>query len=66
MGNNALPFRTVTKREEQKLRVFENKLLRKIFGAKKNKINGEWRKFHNVELQKLYCLPNIIRNLKLR
>ena len=53
-------------REEHRLRVFENKVLRKIFGAKRNKITGEWRKLHNAELRALYSSPNIIRNLKLR
>ena len=44
--------------------MFENKVLRKIFGAKKDEITGEWRKLHNVELHALYSSPNIIRNLK--
>ena len=48
------------------LRVFENKVLMKIFGAKRNEIAGEWRKLHNAELHALYSSPNIIRNLKLR
>ena len=46
--------------------MFENKVLRKIFGAKKDEIAREWRKLHNVELHELYFSPNIIRNLKLR
>ena len=49
-----------------RLRAFENKVLRKIFGAKKDEITGEWRKLHNVELHALYSSPNIIRNLKSR
>ena len=53
-------------REEHRLRVFENKVLRKIFGAKKDEITGEWRKLHNAKLHALYSSPNIIRNLKLR
>ena len=53
-------------REEQRLRVFKNKVLRKIFGAKRDKIAEEWRKLHNAELHALYSLSNIIRNLKLR
>ena len=53
-------------REEQRLRVFENKVPRKIFGAKRDEITGEWRKLHNVELHALYSSPNIIRNLKSR
>ena len=46
--------------------MFEKKLLRKIFGGKRNEITGEWRKLHNDELHSLYSLPNIIRNIKSR
>ena len=46
--------------------MFENKVLRKIFGAKRDEITGEWRKLHNVELHALYSSPNIISNLKSR
>ena len=53
---------SLTLREEHRLRVFENKVLRKIFGAKKEEITGEWRKLHNAELQALYSSPNIIRS----
>ena len=53
-------------REEHRLRVFENKVLRKIFGAENDKITGEWRKLHNTELHALYSSPNIIRTLKSR
>ena len=53
-------------REEHRLRVFENKVLRKIFGAKRDKITGDWRKLHNAELHALYSSPNIIRDLKSR
>ncbi|KAJ4434049.1 hypothetical protein ANN_16368 [Periplaneta americana] len=56
---------TLTLREEQRLRVFENKILRKIFGAKKDEVTGEWRKLHNT-LHALYSLPDIIRNMKSR
>ena len=52
--------------KQQRLRVFENKVLRKIFGAKKDEISGEWRKLHNAELHALYSSPNIIRSLKSR
>ncbi|KAJ4437486.1 hypothetical protein ANN_17630 [Periplaneta americana] len=55
---------TLTLREEHRLRVFENKVLRKIFGAKRDEVTGEWRKLHNTELHALYSSPNIIRNLK--
>ncbi|KAJ4435463.1 hypothetical protein ANN_18079 [Periplaneta americana] len=57
---------TLTLREEQKLRVFENKVLRKIFGAKRDEVTGEWRKLHNAELHALYSSPDIIRNIKSR
>ena len=53
-------------REEHRLRVFENKVLRKIFGTKKDEITGEWRKLHNAELHALYSSSNIIRSLKSR
>ena len=43
--------------------MFENKVLRKIFGAEKDEIIGEWRKLHNAELHALYSSPNIIRIL---
>ncbi|KAJ4443860.1 hypothetical protein ANN_05647 [Periplaneta americana] len=55
-----------TEQEEQRLRVFENKVLRKIFGAKKDEVTGEWRKLHNTELHALYSSPDIIRNIKSR
>ena len=57
---------SLTFRDEHRLRVFENTVLRKIFGAKKDKITGEWKKLHNVELHALYYSPNIIRSLKSR
>ena len=52
-------------REELRLRVFKNKVLRKIFGAKRDEITGEWRKIHNAGLHALYSSPNIIRNVKI-
>ncbi|KAJ4427807.1 hypothetical protein ANN_25461 [Periplaneta americana] len=57
---------TLTLREEHRLRVFENKVLRKIFGAKRDGVTGEWRKLHNTELHALYSSPDIIRNIKSR
>ncbi|KAJ4440235.1 hypothetical protein ANN_08374 [Periplaneta americana] len=57
---------TITLREEHRLRVFENKVLRKIFGAKRDEVTGEWRKLHNAELHALYSSPDIIRNIKSR
>ena len=55
-----------TLREEQRLRIFENKVLGKIFGAKRDEITGEWRKLYSAELHALYSSPNIIRDLKSR
>jgi hypothetical protein len=52
--------------EEHRLRVFEKKVLRRIFGPKKDEVTGEWRKLHNEELRDLYSLPNIIRIIKSR
>ena len=51
--------RSLTLREESRLRVFENRILRRIFGSKRDE-NGEWRGLHNEELHSLYRLPNII------
>jgi hypothetical protein len=45
-------------KEEHRLRVFEKRVLRKIFGSKRDKESGEWRKLHNSELHDLYCSPN--------
>jgi hypothetical protein len=53
-------------REERRLRIFENRVLRGIFGSKKDEITGEWRKLHNEELCDLYCSPNIVRVIKSR
>jgi hypothetical protein len=52
--------------EEHRLRVFENRVLRKIFGPKRNEVVGGWRKLHNEELHNLYCSPSIIRIIKSR
>ena len=52
-------------REERELRVFQNRILRRIFGPKKDE-NGEWRRLHNEELHSLYPLPNIVRMIKSR
>ncbi|KAJ4451062.1 hypothetical protein ANN_02499 [Periplaneta americana] len=57
---------TLTLREEQRLRVFENRVLSKIFGAKRDEVTGEWRKLHNAELHELYPSPDIIGNIKSR
>jgi hypothetical protein len=53
-------------REESRLRVFENRVLRRIFGPKRDEVAWEWRRLHNKELYALYFSPNIIRVIKLR
>jgi hypothetical protein len=53
-------------REEHRLRVFENRVLRKIFGPKRDEVTGEWRKLLNEELYGLYSSPHIIRVIKSR
>ena len=52
--------------EERKLRVFENMVLRRIFGPRGDEVTGEWRRLHNEELNDLYCSPNIVRVIKWR
>ena len=56
----------VVKLGELRLRVFENKVRRKIFGTKRDASTGEWRKLHNAELHALHSSLNIIRDLKTR
>jgi hypothetical protein len=53
-------------REESRLRVFENKVLRRIFGPKRDEVKGEWRRLHNKELYALSSSPNVIRVIKSR
>jgi hypothetical protein len=48
------------------LRVFENRVLRRVLGSKRNEVTGEWRKLHNKELYAMYSSPNIIRVIKSR
>ena len=57
---------SLTLREECRLRVFENRVLRRIFGTKRDEVTGEWRKLHNEELNNLYSSPNIVRVIKSR
>jgi hypothetical protein len=57
---------SLTLREEHRLRVFENRVLRRIFGPKRDKVTGGWRKLHNEELYGLYSLPSIVRVIKAR
>jgi hypothetical protein len=57
---------SLTLREEHRLRVFENRVLRRIFGPKRDEVTGEWRKLHNGELHNLCSSPDIIRQLKSR
>ena len=57
---------SLTMKEERRLRVFENRVLRGIFGAKGDEVTGEGRKLHNEELNDLYCSPNIVRVIKYR
>jgi len=51
-------------KEESRLRVFENRVLRRMFGLKRDEVTGEWRKLHNEELNDLYSSPNIFRVIK--
>ena len=57
---------SLTLREERRLRVFENRVLRRVFGPKRDEVTGEWTKLHNEELSDLYFLPNIVRVVKSR
>jgi len=57
---------SLTLREERRLRVFENRVLRSIFGHKRDEVTGEWRKLHNEQLNDVYTSPNIVRVIKTR
>jgi hypothetical protein len=57
---------SLTLREEHRLRVFENRVLRRIFGPKRDGVTGEWRRLHNEELNDMYSSPNNIREIKSR
>jgi hypothetical protein len=56
----------LTIREEHRLKVFENTMLRRIFGAKRQEVTGDWRKLHNEKLHNLCSLLNITRTIKSR
>jgi len=57
---------SLTPREERRLRELQNRMLRRIFGPKRDEVTGEWRKLHIEELNDLYCSPNIVRIIKSR
>jgi hypothetical protein len=57
---------SLTLREEHRLRAFEDRVLRRIFGPKRDEVTGEWRKLHSEELHNLYSSPDIIRQVKSR
>jgi len=57
---------SLTLRKERRLRVLENRVLRRIFGPKRDEVTGEWRKLNNEELNDLYSSPNIVQVIKLR
>jgi hypothetical protein len=57
---------SLTLRKEHALRVFENRVMRRIFGLKRDEVTGGWRKLHNEELRDLYSSPRMIRIIKSR
>jgi hypothetical protein len=59
-------YRNYVLREEHRLRVFENRVLRRIIGPKRDEVTGEWRKVYNFELHNFYSSPDIIRQVKSR
>ena len=57
---------SLTLKEERRLRMFEKRVLRRIFGPRRGKVTGEWRKLHNEKLSDLYSSPNIVQVIKSR
>src|SRR5215472_3935953 len=57
---------SLTLREERRLRVFEDKVLRRIFGPRRDEVTGDWRRLHNEEINVLYFSPNMVRVIKSR
>jgi len=55
---------SLTLREEHRLRVLENRVLRRIFGCKRDQVKGEWRKLHTEDLNDLYCAPSVVQVIK--
>jgi len=55
---------SLTLREERSLSVFENRVLKIIFGSQRDEVTGEWRKLHNEKIKDLYCSPNVVRVTK--
>jgi hypothetical protein len=57
---------SLTLREEHRLGVFENTVLRRIFGPKRNEVMGDWRKLHDEELHNLYSSPSVIKSRRMK
>jgi hypothetical protein len=57
---------SLTLKEERRIRVFKNWMLRRVFGHKRDEVTGEWRKLHNEQIRNFYSLPNIVRVVKSR
>jgi len=57
---------SLTLLEERRLRVFENMVLRRLFGPRRDEVTGDWRRLYNEEINDLYCSPNIVRVIKWR
>jgi len=57
---------SLTLREERRLKLFENKVLRRIYGPRRDEVTGDWMRLHNEEINDLYSSPNIVRVIKSR